>query len=177
MAFPSHSLLLVLPLLFNLSVGVSEGLVPRPFPFLSCHPYSLSCTQPNPIQTHVLLSPKFLMPVLTFFLNSRLVYLAYQLSNSLRGISYLVLPHPISSLGFLIFLLSNSTKKPRSHLWFLSFCLSSHFLQSYNLQVTDSSVKHNLNLLMSSFLCRWPYYKLLSTCLSAYIINSLQSIL
>lgn len=66
-ASPSHSLLLVLPLLFNLSVRVSECLVPRPLPFLSCHPHSLSCTQPNPVQTHVLLSPKFLMAVLTFF--------------------------------------------------------------------------------------------------------------
>lgn len=130
--------------LLYLSVRISQGLVSRPFLFLNYHPYYLSFTQQNLIQTHMPSISKFLIPLLTFSLNSRLTYPSstYHLNESLIGISCsvaslivsLVLSDPVLSPGLPIFLLNDLAKKPGSFPWFFSFCnLPPPFSLSYNL--------------------------------------------
>lgn len=60
--------------LVNLNVELSQVLVPRPLFSLNYYLHSISCTQPNLMQTYMPLIPKFLIPLMTFFLNSRLSY-------------------------------------------------------------------------------------------------------
>lgn len=118
----SHFLILVLPLLFKCWNIARLG--SKTSSFFNHHPRSLSFTQQNLTQTHILLLPKFLIPFLTFSWNSRLTYSPSTcLTTCLVGISYLIAFLVITSCSFpsfTIFLISDLTKKPRSHHGFFS---------------------------------------------------------